>query len=62
MDLFNVLNGLNSEWGRCMGVFARNRNLLIPKSFDEATGQTLYTVPMRRVEETGEVEPTFGTV
>ncbi len=62
VDLFNVLNGINSDWGRYMGVFARNRNLLIPESYDANTGQTLYTVPMRRDEDTGEALPTFGTV
>ena len=62
IDMFNVLNGLNSEWGRYMGVFARNRNLLIPERYDEVTGQTLYTVPLRRDEDTGEALPTFGTV
>lgn len=62
VDLFNVLNGLNSEWGRLMGVFATNRNLLIPERYDAGTGQTLYTVPYRRDADTGEVRPTFGQV
>ena len=45
LDLFNVLNLLNGEWGRYMGVFAANRNLLAPQSYDAATGRILYTVP-----------------
>lgn len=62
VDLFNVLNGINSDWGRYMGVFAQNRNLLVPESYDENTGEILYSVPMRRDEDTGEAVPTFGTV
>lgn len=62
VDMFNVLNGINNEWGRFMGVFSRNRNLLIPETYDEVAGQTLYTVPFRRDEDTGEAIPTFGTV
>ncbi|HYW30248.1 MAG TPA: carboxypeptidase regulatory-like domain-containing protein [Gemmatimonas sp.] len=45
LDLFNVLNGLNSKWGRYEAVSAANRNLVTPVSYD-ATNQTiLYTVP-----------------
>jgi hypothetical protein len=45
LDLFNVFNLLNSEWGRYMGVFSANRNLVAPQSYDAASGQILYTVP-----------------
>ncbi|MES2524482.1 MAG: TonB-dependent receptor [Gemmatimonadota bacterium] len=45
LDLFNVLNGLNSKWGRYEAVTSGNRNLVTPVSYD-ATNQTiLYTVP-----------------
>ena len=43
-DFFNVLNGLNSEWGRYEAVTSARRNLLLPRSFDPATGQILYEV------------------
>ena len=45
VDLFNVLNGLNDDWGRVTGVFAANRNLLQAVRYDAATGRTLYRVP-----------------
>jgi outer membrane receptor for ferrienterochelin and colicin len=44
VDLFNVLNGLNSDWGRYMGVFTSSTNLLRAERFDNATGQVVYTV------------------
>lgn len=48
VDIFNVLNGLNSDWGRYMGVFTSSTNLLsFPSSgptFDQATGRPIYTV------------------
>jgi outer membrane receptor for ferrienterochelin and colicin len=45
LDLFNVLNGINRDWGRYRGIFAANRNLVAPESFDAASGQILYSVP-----------------
>lgn len=45
VDFFNVLNGLNSEWGRYESVQAANRNLLVAQGYDPATNQVLYTVP-----------------
>jgi hypothetical protein len=45
VDMFNVMNGINSDWGRVVGVFGANRNILVPVSFDQATGRTLYRVP-----------------
>jgi hypothetical protein len=44
VDLFNVLNGLNSEWGRYMGIFTGATNLLDPRRFDQATGRVVYRV------------------
>jgi hypothetical protein len=45
VDLFNVLNGINSEWGRFMGVFSANTNLLQPTGYVGATRQVIYSVP-----------------
>ncbi|MDO8667206.1 MAG: TonB-dependent receptor [Gemmatimonadales bacterium] len=50
LDLFNVLNGIGRlvdrpQWGDYQGVFAANRNLLAPQSYDAATGQIRYSVP-----------------
>jgi hypothetical protein len=47
LDVFNVLNGLNSDWGRYMGVFTGSTNLLRPAStnvYDAATGRVRYEV------------------
>jgi len=46
VDAFNVLNGLNSDWGRYMGVFTAATNLYRPDvtSFDAGTGRVRYTV------------------
>jgi hypothetical protein len=45
LDLFNVLNGLSSKWGRYEAVTSGNRNLVTPVSYDAATNKILYTVP-----------------
>lgn len=45
VDMFNVLNGLNSEWGRVVGVFAANRNILQAVRYDAGTDRILYRVP-----------------
>ena len=45
IDLFNVLNGLNSEWGRNREVTTSARNIFAPQGYDAETGQILYTVP-----------------
>jgi hypothetical protein len=45
VDMFNVLNGLNSEWGRVVGVFSANRNILQAVRYDAATDRILYRVP-----------------
>lgn len=51
LDLFNVLNGLNSNWGRYEAVTSGNRNLVTPVSYDAATNKILYTVPTGFGEE-----------
>jgi hypothetical protein len=50
MDVFNVLNLLNNDWGQYKGVTTTRRNLLDPRSFqaDPANpeqGRILYRVP-----------------
>jgi hypothetical protein len=49
LELFNVLNGLNENWGRYVSVRGSNRNLLIPRSFEwdgsnPEEGRILYEV------------------
>lgn len=43
VDLFNVLNAINSDWGQYRAVSAANRNLLAPQSYQN--GSIQYTVP-----------------
>jgi hypothetical protein len=45
IDLFNVLNGINRNWGRYEAVSAASRNLLTPVSYDANGDRILYTVP-----------------
>lgn len=45
LDLFNVLNGLNKNWGRYESVQAANRDLVTPASYDAVNNKILYTVP-----------------
>lgn len=45
VDLFNVLNGLNKDWGRYETVSANRRNLVTPVSYNQVTKQIEYTVP-----------------
>lgn len=45
IDLFNVLNALNSDWGRYETVSGANRNLVSPEGFNAETGTILYGVP-----------------
>jgi outer membrane receptor for ferrienterochelin and colicin len=40
IDFFNVLNGLNKNWGRYESVSAARRNLMVPVSYDP-TGETI---------------------
>jgi outer membrane receptor protein involved in Fe transport len=39
-DFFNVLNGINKEWGQYQSVSAARRNLMVPASYD-AAGETI---------------------
>ena len=41
-DFFNVLNGINKQWGRRMQVPTANEALLIPSGFDTATNRFRY--------------------
>ena len=43
LDLFNVLNGLNDDWGRYEAVSSADRNIMVPRAFDPATNRILYT-------------------
>jgi hypothetical protein len=45
VDMFNVLNGLNKDWGKYETVSAARRNLLAPSSYNSTTNQIEYTVP-----------------
>ena len=42
-DFFNVLNGLNQDWGRYMGVFTASTNLFRAERFDNTTGRIVYS-------------------
>ena len=44
VDLFNVLNGINKDWGRYMHNNTTATNLLTPRRFDNATGNMVYSV------------------
>jgi len=46
LDIFNVLNLLNNDWGQYMGVFGARRNVLAPVSYDQANNRILYQVPV----------------
>ena len=55
VDVFNVLNGLNSDWGRYMGVFTGATNLYRPAAtsvFDAVTGRVRYEVNYTPATET----------
>lgn len=45
IDLFNVMNLLNPDWGRNVSVATARRNLLSPQQYNSTTGQIEYTVP-----------------
>lgn len=51
LDVFNVLNGLNEDWGRYMGVFTGSTNLLRAVSYDAATQRVRYSVNYFPAEE-----------
>jgi outer membrane receptor for ferrienterochelin and colicin len=44
VDAFNVLNGIDKEWGRYMGVFGTSRELLQARGYDPATRGIVYRV------------------
>jgi outer membrane receptor for ferrienterochelin and colicin len=43
IDLFNVLNGLNDNWGQYEAVSSADRNIMVPRAYDAVTNQILYT-------------------
>jgi hypothetical protein len=45
VDLFNVLNGINRDWGRYEAVTTSSRNLLSPQAYNAETQKIEYTVP-----------------
>lgn len=45
LDLFNVLNGLNKDWGKYESYTTSSRNLLTPQSYNASTERIEYTVP-----------------
>ncbi len=45
IDLFNVLNLLNSDWGRFHSVSGFDRNIYLVEGYDRANNQILYSVP-----------------
>ena len=45
LDLFNVLNGLNADWGKYESYTTSSRNLLTPQSYNASTERIEYTVP-----------------
>lgn len=45
LDLFNVLNGLNPDWGRNIDIASSRRNLLAPAGYDAEANEIQYTVP-----------------
>ncbi len=52
LDFFNVLNGLNSDWGRYVSVSAARRNLMNPVRFNRDTDRIEYTIPTGFGDET----------
>jgi hypothetical protein len=45
VDLFNVLNGLSSSWGRLHTVSGSSRNLMEPRGYDAESNEIRYSVP-----------------
>jgi hypothetical protein len=43
VDVFNVLNGLNEDWGRFVTVNTSATNILRAERFDAATQQVVYS-------------------
>lgn len=44
IDLFNVLNGLNNDWGQFRTVEGPSQNLLKVEGYDAASGKVIYSV------------------
>ncbi len=44
LDFFNVLNGLNKDWGRYEAVTTNRRNLMVPASYDAANQTIRYNL------------------
>jgi len=44
LDGFNVLNGIDSDWGRQVGVTGAAQSLLSVRGFDPVTGRYIYSV------------------
>jgi outer membrane receptor protein involved in Fe transport len=42
VDFFNVLNGLNRDWGRYQSVSTNRRNLMVPRAYDADTQTIQY--------------------
>jgi hypothetical protein len=53
VDFFNVLNGLNSDWGRSQLVSGDALRLLRAESFDAATGKVVYSTSYSPTAERG---------
>ena len=44
LDGFNVLNGIDGDWGRQGGVIGTSQSLLTVRGFDPGTGRYIYAV------------------
>jgi hypothetical protein len=42
VDFFNVLNGINNDWGRYMAVFGSAQNVVIARSYNTTTSRVVY--------------------
>lgn len=54
VDVFNVLNGLNEDWGRYVTVATSSTNLLKAERYDATTGQIVYSVNYDPAAEAGQ--------
>jgi hypothetical protein len=44
VDLFNVLNAINHDWGQYNGIYSADSDLLIAKGFDATNQKVTYDV------------------
>lgn len=44
VDMFNVLNGINEEWGRFTAIFGAAANPLVKRGYDEDSNRVIYSV------------------